>query len=709
MRQGHWRGRSAPFALSAALGLTACNALFGIEDASVEALGPAESGAAGAPAGPAGGAAGAGSGGSAQAGAAPGGGGAGAGAGAGGGQAATTGLDRSFGELGIATLRPTKIYAQGYQIAALYLQPTGAIVIAGSARVAPYDPTNTNRATVFAARLDGAGAPDEAFGTSGLSLLEPATAQGITSDFARAATPDPEGGLLLSFRFQSQDSYYPEDSTGFGVIRLGHEGQKLSEWRLASEAPSSTGLFAYGLTAPVDGCFAFNDAEFVGDTTGTNSIHVAACGAGFASLPYAALALPGGAAPVSGLSNDPAHVDAAPPLAAGGAVFVPLGDTNGRVGVAKLARPGAANLAFDPSFGAGNGYAFGLPDAFAASAVRAIRALAVDPAGNVYLAGETQLLGPSSSPLAAPAPPPARAGDAGPTSLVPFLAKFRADGVSLDAAFGANGTAQLLASGSWSCLLVDAQGRLLAGGSQGDVRGGAPVLARVTPVGTLDPTFGEGGLLALPFEPQRCAFDAEGRVLLAGARNDAFGVPTVALARAFNADGPAPPGPPLGATPSCASLDETEPDGDRAQATPMLGPRGSSNIRPYQTVASKGLLDGAQDVDWFHYTVREGSQLGDSSTLRADLSVETPAYLCLYVNSLEDTLATSDRFACAGGAVRDDATVPGYVGCCNVNAVTTDYTELAPPPRDLDVFLRVNRTTPQAEGRCDLYSITSGL
>jgi uncharacterized delta-60 repeat protein len=684
MARGLRRERAALCTLTAAFALTACNALLGIDDASVD------------PAGSPGGAGGRANDGG-QAGGAPAGGpgvnGAGGDGNAGGsaGNAPTSGIDRSFGDAGLATLRPAKLYPDGYRLASLHLQPTGKVVVGGTALFDQQDPTNTDRPAIFAARFGENGALDATFGEQGLAALAPQASYGITGDFVRAAAVEPEGGLLMSFRYSSKDSYYPDQAAGFGVVRLGRDGQKLSEWRHdgAATDPPPLRLFGYGLFAPPGACYVFNNAYYVSDATGNDSIDVAPCDGGFDQLAYLSLPLPAGVGPTSGFDGDLLSADPAPPFVAPNAsLFVPLGDDQGNVGVAKIVRVQGAP-ALDVTFGGGTGYVLGAPDALA-SPIRVTRAAVADPTGAVYLGGQSR-----PADVDATQPP------------TPFLVKFRADGAGLDATFGNNGVAPWLDGGTVSCILVDDQARLLVAGSRVSASASDPLLARVTPAGTLDPTFGNGGVVALPFEPHRCAFDAAGRVVLAGALNDALGVPTVALARVFNADGPAGAGV-ARPRPSCEALDETEPNDDRALATPLVGPRGSSEVRPPdQTVAWKGLLKDGQDIDWYRYSVREGNQLSPGASLRANVIADASAYLCLYFKALNAEISTADRFDCADGSIPDDATVPGYVGCCNVASVSTTYQDATPPIGDIDVFLRVTRTTPEASDRCDLYRISS--
>jgi uncharacterized delta-60 repeat protein len=129
------------------------------------------------------------------------------------------------------------------------------------------------------------------------------------------------------------------------------------------------------------------------------------------------------------------------------------------------------------------------------------------------------------------------------------LARYRPSG-SLDNSFGNGGRVRTEAGGALYAmgLALDSQGRVLAGGSGTT---GFPV-ARYTPSGTLDPTFGEGGTTSTdvascsqPNWVESMAIDRKGRIVGAGfscsAKSSGFGLvryePDGALDRSFGKNG----------------------------------------------------------------------------------------------------------------------------------------------------------------------------
>jgi hypothetical protein len=87
-------------------------------------------------------------------------------------------------------------------------------------------------------------------------------------------------------------------------------------------------------------------------------------------------------------------------------------------------------------------------------------------------------------------------------SAAPSLARVTADGAA-DASFPSSTLLQTLAAriGTIRKLAIDSQNRLLAWGA-GIGAAPVPALARVTPGGRIDRTFGKRGVIHLPFEPE---------------------------------------------------------------------------------------------------------------------------------------------------------------------------------------------------------------
>ena len=126
------------------------------------------------------------------------------------------------------------------------------------------------------------------------------------------------------------------------------------------------------------------------------------------------------------------------------------------------------------------------------------------------------------------------AGRTGDVSVSNFaLARYRPDG-GLDFTFGANGkvTTDFGADDSASAVAVQPDGRIVVAGSTGIFPGIFPsggydfALARYTPDGTLDPTFGSGGRITTDFGgsdvAQALALQADGKIVAAGSNNAAF-------------------------------------------------------------------------------------------------------------------------------------------------------------------------------------------
>jgi uncharacterized delta-60 repeat protein len=114
------------------------------------------------------------------------------------------------------------------------------------------------------------------------------------------------------------------------------------------------------------------------------------------------------------------------------------------------------------------------------------------------------------------------------------LVRYNADG-SLDASFGVGGkvTTDISFIDGLNAAALQPDGKIVVAGGAGSLATGNLALARYNPDGTLDTTFGTGGIVVsgLPVIALSLALQADGRLVIAGASGVGFG-----LAR-FNADG----------------------------------------------------------------------------------------------------------------------------------------------------------------------------
>src|SRR5688572_6430925 len=108
----------------------------------------------------------------------------------------------------------------------------------------------------------------------------------------------------------------------------------------------------------------------------------------------------------------------------------------------------------------------------------------------------------------------------------------------LDGAFGTGGLAVFRGSDDLSPykFAIAADGSIVVGGTMGPYTDYVPIVGRVTPAGQADATFGTGGLLVLPLLQGKgwitaVTPTADGRILVAGRRNDANGSELPFIAR----------------------------------------------------------------------------------------------------------------------------------------------------------------------------------
>jgi len=124
------------------------------------------------------------------------------------------------------------------------------------------------------------------------------------------------------------------------------------------------------------------------------------------------------------------------------------------------------------------------------------------------------------------------------------LVRYNTDG-SLDAGFGSNGLVITDFSGDYDfaeALVLQSDGKLIAAGYIESLNSSLYALARYNADGTLDASFGSGGLVTTSFGDHEYAYgrdmllQPDGKIVLAGMANDADTSQDFALAR-YNADG----------------------------------------------------------------------------------------------------------------------------------------------------------------------------
>ena len=159
------------------------------------------------------------------------------------------------------------------------------------------------------------------------------------------------------------------------------------------------------------------------------------------------------------------------------------------------------NGSLDPAFGTGGTVSTGFGPGCSAVA----NALANDSSGRIVLAGSRFCSG-SGTDFA--------------------LARYDANG-SLDPTFGSGGTVAT-PGGAASALAIDSQGRIVAAGAGAQGNPSSFHLARYMPTGALDPTFGTGGEVMTDIDPHRndlvagLAIDSGGRIVAAGSTCTCF-------------------------------------------------------------------------------------------------------------------------------------------------------------------------------------------
>ncbi len=648
-----------------ALALSGCNAIFGIDDASVAPGGAAgDSGAAGGAAGGASGAAGEpGPGGRA------GGGAAGAAGASGGGGAASRLFDRSFGEGGLAAFSPFGVHADAYTITGLRVQPSGLPLVAARAALKVRDyMTYATMASAFVTRLTEAGGVDASFGALGYVMSKAST---FSRDDDGRLFFDPFTGTPL---FDVEGDQCEDGCYEYGQLILSNvDGQGVLRVERSDYPFANAVLFSSKGCFVLDGQVYFPPTEPPAPPLPARYLAVSPCGGSWAPTfeTSAAVALPAFADDV--VVHDPARLD---PVPSGENRFlVPVVQAStGSVGAFEIEHGGGIALTMVATAG-GVGHLLVKPDALDAALPRAIDALAFDAAaGRAYFAGTA-----------------ARADG----TTEPFLARVRyADG-ALDASLGEAGT-----TGRWACLAIDARGRPLVAGR----RNGESVAARFDAEGRLDLAFAPGGYLKLPFEPQACALDAAGRLLVVGAGQTGYGARVFGVrllnrddAAALADEPPATPGP----TACTAADDRNEPNDVFEAASVVPG----SRYKCLPTTWSS-LFVNETDVDWFGFP-GPGDCPYTAVTTHAEVTVAEAAATveaCVYLDTAALPPAT---VSCPSGVA---TTLGDWRGCCGVGTAKLRYYAYDLPDQAITPDNLKIRVTPQAFAqRCDVYQVSLTL
>ncbi|HEU4404116.1 MAG TPA: hypothetical protein VFS43_02310 [Polyangiaceae bacterium] len=556
------------------------------------------------------------------------------------------------------------------------MQPDDKLVLGASGRIDIVDSANATQPTAaFLLRLDG-DSLDVGFGQSGRVALQRDTSANFFDDDVWWASMDRGSGTLFAHVRHFSMGIEPPPSIVPFHWAIDAAGTPVASHYVDGGEPTD-GPY---VVSSGDECFAVRRVPASPGGDEASRLEFAECVSDAAfSYTYDA---PLDATP--GLTVFPfasAGRAAVPrPAGPGKHWFAVARRSSGELGLLRLRHEGGVNLSLDPAFGLGSGVFLVKPDALDASLARVATAVAHDPAsGGAYLAGFTRgPLGPDGE------------------QRLPFLIKVLASGQGVDAAFAGGIVRGESGESAWPCLVVDAEGRPIVGGRSA----GAPLLQRFTAAGAPDETFGPGGIVPLPFAPDRCALDNEGRLLVAGAFVDAAGVAALRVGR-VRLDGGAfgegaPPADDPAAT--CAQLDVGEPEGP-STARPMLNRAGTAvtTSPPLATVMAKGLL-GAGDVDWLRFYGHTIGSLAPAPKVSVTDSL-SPLEVCLYVTD-------NDAFSCSPPLTPAPDEAPGFRGCCGEGGAAITYTSPG-PGQDVDSADLLVRVARPASGgtTCELYHL----
>jgi uncharacterized delta-60 repeat protein len=410
-------------------------------------------------------------------------------------------LDPTFGTGGRATFDPSGVSASN--TAAVLALPDGRLVLAG--RVGP---------DAVLLRLTADGALDPTFGTDGVATMDLGGAEDVFADVALLP-----GGALVAVGGRLDEDHVstggalarftaagvPDPDFGTGGVVLEDDAQQLVGLALQPDGR----LVVVGTGSEVAGAGLFL-ARYASDGTpdatfGTGGVALIAPER-FVVAYDVALAADGGVGAVGVAFSEESFFDS-------------------RFFVARVLADGAP----DPAFGSG-GYVttdFG-------SRYDVATGLVVDAEGRTVVSGATIDLFGGSSDL--------------------VLARYTAEG-TLDPTFDGDGVVRSGAFGPLalaSDIALQADGKLVVAGAAGTEAEADFLLARYTPAGDLDDTFGTAGTTTTDFGASdvayALAFQPGGRLVLVGGTGDADQVQTqIAVARFHNdglpAAGEAPAGP----------------------------------------------------------------------------------------------------------------------------------------------------------------------
>jgi hypothetical protein len=142
-----------------------------------------------------------------------------------------------------------------------------------------------------------------------------------------------------------------------------------------------------------------------------------------------------------------------------------------------------------------------------------------------------------------------------------------------------------------------------------------------------------------------------------------------------------------------AEPNEVEQDADLVQADPIGDCDGDGHVLG-------GIIDGAQDVDWFVYQGNDGICVVNPS---GELSADLPgARLCVFIECLQgDT-----EFGPCPATASEDTSPDGLPGCCSTSSLDLDgFNCTGTTSEDLWVYMRVDQPGGPS-GVCNSYTVT---
>ncbi len=407
---------------------------------------------------------------------------------------AQTGLpDPTFGTGGSVALDPSGTLQSG--AADVAVLPDGRILLAG--RVG---------ADAAVVRLTEAGAHDASFGTGGVARFP--------FDGPRAAFTSlvllPDGAIVAAGATQQDD----DTPTGAAVVKLRPDGAldpAFGTGGIVRENTTTASLFTTLLVQPDGRLVAVG--QFEDGATGDSrfvAVRYLASGARDTAFGTGGLAAP----TAIETSGDDAALDPQGRIVVVGIRGVEGGFFETEIRTSRLTAAGA----LDTSFGTGGVAAADLPAAF-----NIAQAVVVDATGRATVGGG------------------ALSFTTGTADLV--LLRYTPAGAP-DATFGTNGVVRTSAFGPAAIafdLALQSDGKILVGGAAGPGDAGNLLLARYTEAGTLDAAFGTGGRTLVDIGANdvatALAFEANGRVVLAGQTGDVEGTAVQFAVARFTTDG----------------------------------------------------------------------------------------------------------------------------------------------------------------------------